>query len=184
MWHYWWAHFSYHLVRWFPRDNRKKINVVLAIFTIGLLVPQFIVLAHKHSTRWCPAHLFELLIVSIVFTFICLGFCFLFMIMNPVPRPVKVAFHIFGIVCFVETLVHIGYATSNAAKEDCKSSTVALYYISYAFTWIGAASLVFIFLMVPFWVINAMKRGSVLDMRTREGVCYEPVKCCSCMWHI
>lgn len=43
---------------------------------------------------------------------------------------------------------------------------------------------VFIFLMVPFWVINAMKRGSVLDMRTREGVCYEPVKCCSCMWHI
>lgn len=43
------------------------------------------------------------------------------MIMNPVPRPVKVAFHIFGIVCFVETLVHIGYATSNAAKEDCVS---------------------------------------------------------------
>ena len=41
------------------------------------------------------------------------------MVMNPVPRLVKVAFHVFGVICFVETLVHIGYTTSLAATEDC-----------------------------------------------------------------
>ncbi|XP_062595410.1 uncharacterized protein LOC134280937 [Saccostrea cucullata] len=184
MWHYWWAHFTYHLMRWFPRDNRRKIFVLLGLISLGLLGPQFYVLYHKHSTRWCPAHLFELLIVSIIFTFICQGFCLLFMIMNPVPRAVKVSFHVFGIICFVETLVHIAYTTSRAATEDCKSSAAPLYYISYAFAWVGAASLIFFCLMLPFWVINAVKPTCVLDMRTREGVCYEPVKCCSCMWHV
>jgi len=38
--------------------------------------------------------------------------------------------------------------------------------------------------MIPFWIINAVKRDSVLDNRTRQGFCYEPVKCCTCLWHV
>lgn len=43
------------------------------------------------------------------------------MIMNFVLRFVKVVFYIFGIVCFVEILVYIGYVISNVVKEDCVS---------------------------------------------------------------
>lgn len=59
-------------------------------------------------------------IIDIYFVFL-LGFCFLFMIMNFVLRFVKVVFYIFGIVCFVEILVYIGYVISNVVKEDCVS---------------------------------------------------------------
>ncbi|KAJ8320247.1 hypothetical protein KUTeg_001834 [Tegillarca granosa] len=160
MWYYLWAHISYHLVRWFPRNNRRKIFAVLMFLSKCLLAPQLYVLAHKHTSRWCAQPLFELLIVSLVFTFILIGFTFLFILMIPVPRELKVAFHIFGLICFVEGLVLIGYVSK---AEPC---------------------VIFFVLMLPFWIINKAKRDSVLDVRNRSGLCYEPVKCCSCLWHI
>ena len=44
--------------------------------------------------------------------------------------------------------------------------------------------LAFFMIMIPFWIINRIWRNSVLDYRERTGICYEPVLCCSCMWHI
>lgn len=181
MWQYFWPHFVYHLMRWFPRDNRKKIFVLLAIFSLALLVPQFYVLVLKKTTRWCIQPLFQLLIVSIVFTIVAIGFTLLFMLMNPVPRLIKFVFHVFGVICFIEGLVHIGL-TSQAA--ECKNTTDELYQICYGYSWVCAISIIFFFLMLPFWVINVVKRDSVLDTRMRTGVCYEPVSCCSCLWHV
>lgn len=181
MWQYLWPHFIYHLMRWFPRNNRKKIFILLVIFSLALFVPQFYVLALKKTTRWCIQPLFELLVVSIIFTVIAVGFTILFMLMYPVPRQVKVAFHIFGLICFIESLVHIGLT---AQASDCKTTTVELYYLCYGYSWVSAASIIFFFIMIPFWLINAVKRDSVLDNRTRQGFCYEPVKCCTCLWHV
>lgn len=101
--------------------------------------------------------------------------------MIPVPRELKVAFHIFGLICFVEGLVLIGYVSK---AEPCKNTTWPLYLISLIFAWFAGISIVFFVLMLPFWIINKAKRDSVLDVRNRSGLCYEPVKCCSCLWHI
>ncbi|KAK7093668.1 uncharacterized protein [Littorina saxatilis] len=181
MWQYIWAHVIYHLIRWFPRNNRAKITVVMLVLTALLLVPQLWVLLQKHSTRWCSQPLFPLLITSIVFTFFVLGFAFLFVAMVPVPREVKVAFHIFGFINFVTGLVQI-ILTSKA--EDCNSSTEELYKVSLALAVLSGVALVYVVLLLPFWVANQAKRGCVMDFRARQGICYEPVKCCSCLWHI
>jgi hypothetical protein len=56
------------------------------------------------------------------------GFTILFMLMYPVPRQVKVAFHIFGLICFIESLVHIGLT---AQASDCVR--LYNYFILYVF---------------------------------------------------
>jgi hypothetical protein len=48
--------------------------------------------------------------------------------MYPVPRQVKVAFHIFGLICFIESLVHIGLT---AQASDCVR--LYNYFILYVF---------------------------------------------------
>ncbi|XP_076472660.1 uncharacterized protein LOC143302053 [Babylonia areolata] len=181
MWQYMWAHTVYHLIRWFPRNNRIKITLVVMALTVAMLMPQLWVLLQKHTTRWCSQPLFPMLITSIVFTFFVIGFAFLFVTMVPVPREVKIAFHVFGLVNFITGIIQVVF-TSNA--EDCNSSTEELYKMSLALAILSAIALVYIVLLLPFWVVNVVKRDCVLDTRERQGVCYEPVKCCSCLWHI
>ncbi|XP_025081503.1 uncharacterized protein LOC112556577 [Pomacea canaliculata] len=182
MWQYVWAHLVYHLVRLFPRTNRFKITlVVVMVLTVCLLVPQFWVLLEGHSIRWCSQPLFPLLITSIIFTFFLIGFVFLFLTMMPVPREVKVAFHIFGFVTFLTALIQVGY-TSKA--EECNSSTEALYKLSVVLTVLGMVTLVYIVVLLPFWIANHVKLNCVLNTAERKGLCYEPVRCCSCLWHI
>lgn len=53
------------------------------------------------------------------------GFTLLFMLMNPVPRLIKFVFHVFGVICFIEGLVHIGL-TSQAA--ECVSLFQEVFY--------------------------------------------------------
>lgn len=43
---------------------------------------------------------------------------------------------------------------------------------------------VFFILTVPFWLINKCFKNSILDQEYRTGICYEPVHCCSCIWHV
>ncbi|KAL8578308.1 hypothetical protein ACOMHN_005699 [Nucella lapillus] len=181
MWQYLWAHVIYHLIRWFPRNNRTKITVVALVLTLLLLVPQIWVLLQRHTTRWCSQPLFPMLIASIVFTFMVIGFAFLFVAMVPVPREVKVAFHIFGLLNFITGVIQ---AVFTSKAENCNSSTEELYKLSVALTVLSIIAIVYVVLLLPFWVVNAVKRDYVLDQRGRQGVCYEPVKCCSCLWHI
>ena len=42
----------------------------------------------------------------------------------------------------------------------------------------------FLVIMLPFWLMNYLWPDSVLNRRERRGICYEPVKCCTCLWHI
>lgn len=181
MWQYFWAHAVYHITRWFPRNNRIKIRVVTLLFTFALLLPQILVLARPHSSRFCGQHLFEFLIVSIVFTFCMIGFAILFSVMDPVPWEVKLAFHIYGVVCFIFGIIVIAF-TSQAA--DCRESTQELYWFSLSTGVLGMLTTGFFAVMLPFWIVNKIWARSVLDVRSRTGVCYEPVACCSCVWHI
>ncbi|KAK2158630.1 hypothetical protein LSH36_166g01030, partial [Paralvinella palmiformis] len=156
-------------------------RVVALIFTFALLVPQIFVLAQPHTARYCGAHLFELLIVSIVFTFCMIGFSSLFSIMEPTPWEVKVAFHIFGGISFFVGVL-LGIFTLKA--EECRGSTEALYYFSMAAAILSVLSICFLIVMLPFWIVNHIRKNSVLDLNYRDGICYEPVSCCSCLWHI
>ncbi|XP_050414447.1 uncharacterized protein LOC126828612 [Patella vulgata] len=181
MWQYLWAHIIYHLVRWFPRNNRLKIFLLVMILSVAFLVPQLLVLYLDHSKRWCGQPLFEFLIVSIILTLIMIGFTFLFMVMVPVPGLVKIIFHVFGVLGLITGLSYI-ILTSKAT--DCKNTTEALYTLSVILASITGISIGFYVLMLPFWLINTFWPKSVLDPPARTGICYEPVKCCSCLWHI
>ncbi|XP_077864484.1 uncharacterized protein LOC144349993 [Saccoglossus kowalevskii] len=181
MWWYYFAHFIFHLVRWFPKNNRFKIRIVLLIFACAFLLPQFFVLTRDHSTRYCGQHLFELLIVGIIFTFCMIGFSFLFSLMDPVPWEVKIAFHVFGVISFV---FGFAYVVLTANAESCSVYSAELYYLSLAIMVVCVLSMVFVAVMLPFWIINYVFRDSMLNKRERTGFCYEPVKCCSCVWHI
>ncbi|KAK3743313.1 hypothetical protein RRG08_007551 [Elysia crispata] len=181
MWQYLWAHAIFHMVRWFPPSNRIKITVVTMVITMCLLSPQFYVLLLNRTTRWCPEPLLSLLIISIVLTFFVIGFTFLFVTMIPVPREVKIAFHVFGLANFCTGLAQ---CISTLKGKDCQFTTIELYDISVALAVLSAIATVFVVFMLPFWIVNEKKKDSVLDRRNRTGICYEPVKCCSCLWHI
>ncbi|ELU08082.1 hypothetical protein CAPTEDRAFT_185569 [Capitella teleta] len=181
MWQYFWAHVVYHLTRWFPRNNRVKIRVVILIFTFALLVPQGFIMAQPDTSHFCGQHLLEFLIVAVVFTFCMIGFSFLFTTMDPVPWEIKLAFHIFGGITFIVGVTNTFFT---AYAGDCKVSTKELYYFSVAAAVFTMVTTVFFLVTVPFWIINRIWKNSVLDMRNREGLCYEPVKCCSCVWHV
>ncbi|KAK7497950.1 hypothetical protein BaRGS_00010821, partial [Batillaria attramentaria] len=111
-------------------------TVVVLLLTSLLLVPQLWVLLQKHTTRWCSQPLFPLLITSLVFTFFLVGFVFLFVAMVPVPREVKIAFHVFGLINCITGLVQLILASK---AGDCENTTEDLYKISWA---LGIISLV------------------------------------------
>ncbi|XP_013412901.1 uncharacterized protein LOC106175442 [Lingula anatina] len=181
MWTYFWAHSMYHLTRWFPQNNRAKIRIIILIFSAGVLFPQFFVMTRDHSGRYCGQNLLEFLIATIVFTLMMIGFTFIFTIMEPVPREVKLAFHVFGIVTFVFGCIST-ILTSLAG--DCSQTTEELYYFSLAMAIASMCAIAFFAVMVPFWLINWRWKKSVLDVQNRTGLCYEPVNCCQCLWHI
>ncbi|KAL5015288.1 hypothetical protein ScPMuIL_009558 [Solemya velum] len=73
---------------------------------------------------------------------------------------------------------------AKTASSVLKTSTEELYYISVAFAVVTGISIVFFLIAIPFWIINKVWPQSVLDPHMRTGMCFEPVKCCSCIWHI
>lgn len=78
-----------------------------------------------------------------------------------------------GIFCFKMTLRRRKLCSEHT-KVPCGSSSVfVLFFFS------G-----FLLIMLPFWLVNYLWPDSVLNRRERRGICYEPVKCCTCLWHI
>lgn len=181
MWWYIFPHLAFHLIRWFPKSNRLKVQVLLILLAFALLFPQIFVLSIDQTTRYCGQHLFDILVTSVVFTFCMIGFTILFTVMDPVPFEVKVVFHVFGGICF---LIGLALTIFTSMAVECKINTVALYYYSLAASVMCMISAVFVAVMLPFWTINHFWFRSVLSRRNRTGICYEPVKCCSCLWHI
>ena len=38
--------------------------------------------------------------------------------------------------------------------------------------------------VLPFWLLDWLKPKWILNKHERAGICYEPVACCSCVWHV
>ncbi|XP_062505093.1 uncharacterized protein LOC134181840 isoform X1 [Corticium candelabrum] len=182
MWQYLWVHCVYHLARWFPRNDRRKIRLLLFFFSSALLVPLFIVLLLDQSTRYCSGNLFNLCVASICFTVCMIGFSFLFTLMDPVPWQVRLVFHVYGLgTAILGVLLLQGVLDG---QEDCASFVPALYYVSLAYAVLSTLSMAIFVILIPLWLINHFKKNSLLDRQHKEGCCYEPVRVCSCLWHV
>ncbi|XP_031574331.1 uncharacterized protein LOC116308102 [Actinia tenebrosa] len=181
MWFYFLAHCAYHFTRWFPKGNRKAVRIVVILFSLLFLVPQIYVCLLKRSSEVCEQPLLNISVACIVFTFAMIAFSFLFTMMEPVPWQLKIAFHFFG---FGSLLMGLVLFASIMDTTNCQSFVPELYFLCLSFGIFAILSTVFIILMLPFWLINYLWPDSVLNRRERRGICYEPVKCCTCLWHI
>ena len=181
MWFYFVAHVAYHFTRWFPKDHRFGVRLFVIFTTLLFLLPQFFVLTSPSTARFCDEPLIGLLVTSIIFSFAMIGFTFLFTMMEPVPWKLKIAFHFFGFFSFLIGMIQFGITLDS---NECDKSTPALYYFSLSFGIFAFVSGLFVAMLLPFWFVNYFWPGTVLNRKERRGICYEPVRCCSCAWHI
>ncbi|XP_032232373.1 uncharacterized protein LOC116614909 [Nematostella vectensis] len=181
MWFYFLSHVAYHFTRWFPKDNRTVVRIVVILWSLLFLVPQVYVILLPRSSKFCDQPLLSISVACVVFTFAMIAFSFLFTMMEPVPWQLKIAFHFFG---FGSLLMGLVLFASTLDAETCVLYTPELFYLCMSFGIFAILSSGFILLMLPFWLVNYLWPDSVLNRRERRGVCYEPVKCCTCLWHI
>uniref|UniRef100_UPI0037E76E44 uncharacterized protein n=1 Tax=Semicossyphus pulcher TaxID=241346 RepID=UPI0037E76E44 len=89
---------AYHGSRWIPRSKRLKFQIVNAVFTALVLVPQFYVMARPKSSRYCSQPLLNNLSASIALSFIAAGFSVIFTLIDPVPPSLWASYHVFGLL--------------------------------------------------------------------------------------
>ncbi|XP_065891199.1 uncharacterized protein [Dysidea avara] len=182
---YFWAHTSYHVARWFPPHRMTRIVLLLMVgfLSLSTLTPLLYVAILPDSYEiYCSQPLYSLNVFTIVISIIAIGFTFVLVTMEPVVLVVKICFHSFGAACFVIQFI-ILYFISQAA--DCVDTTTALYYVTWTFTILSLCSTVYFALLLPFWLYAAIgNKKHLLDKKTRSGLCYEPLNCCPCLWHV
>eukprot|EP00117_Sycon_ciliatum_P033372 scpid78569/ scgid0610/ len=181
MWTYLWCHIVYHLTRWFPKHSRQGIQLTLILFSCALLVPQINVILRDESQRHCERSLLYYSIAGACITMVMIGFTLVLAVMEPLAWQVKLAFHVYGGGCYIFGLLQFAEVLQ---ASSCKSTIPALYYLSMVFASFSAFAAVIFTILVPFWVFNRLFRHAVLDRKERKGLCYEPVACCSCVWHV
>eukprot|EP00062_Callorhinchus_milii_P016605 gi/632968072/ref/XP_007900329.1/ PREDICTED: uncharacterized protein LOC103184236 isoform X2 [Callorhinchus milii] len=160
MLHYCLAHTAYHLSRRLPKRSRLRL---------------------PKSSRYCEQPLLRNLTSFIVLTFLMTGFTVVLTLMDPVPREVKVAFHVFGVASFAQGMLTIAFTVT---APECAKTTPELYRLSLVLSVLSALATVFVLFTIPFWLANIFYPGMVLNKRSRAGICYEPVSHCSCLWHV
>ncbi|XP_038552964.1 probable intracellular septation protein A isoform X2 [Micropterus salmoides] len=89
---------AYHGSRWIPRNQRLKFQIVNAVFTALVLVPQFYVMGRPKSSRYCRQPLLNNLSASIAFSFVASGFSVIFTLIYPVPQSLWASYHVFGLL--------------------------------------------------------------------------------------
>lgn len=157
------------------------MRLAVVLFSLSFIIPQIYVILLPRSSHFCDESLLNISVAGIVFTFAMIAFTFLFAVMEPVPWQLKIAFHFFGFGSLILGMVLFG---STLASDLCSSFTPELYYLCLAFGIFAVLATGFLVIMLPFWLINYLWPDSVLNRRERSGICYEHVKCCTCLWHI
>ncbi|XP_041129565.1 uncharacterized protein LOC121328682 isoform X1 [Polyodon spathula] len=181
MFHYCLAHTAYHLSRRLPRHGRLKFQVIVVLFVTVILAPQLYVLLRPKSARFCQQPLLNNLTCFIVFTLITTGFTTVLTLVDPVPQEVKAGFHVYGVASFA-----VGLCTTvlTARAPQCAKTTPELYYLSLVLSVCCMLSTAFFLIIGACWIANKLSPGLVLDKRSQTGFCYQPVSCCSCLWHV
>uniref|UniRef100_UPI003AAF020F uncharacterized protein n=1 Tax=Centroberyx gerrardi TaxID=166262 RepID=UPI003AAF020F len=104
MFHYMLIFMAYHSSRWIPRNQRFKFQIVNAVFTALVLVPQFYVMGRPKSSRYCRQPLLNNLSASIALSFMASGFSVIFTLIDPVPQSFRASYHVFGLLSFCQGL--------------------------------------------------------------------------------
>ena len=181
MWYYCFAHGAYHFVRWFPKEARRGVRMFCIFVSLLFLVPQGIVFFSNSVDRYCNQPLLNLAVISLGMTFAMIGFTFLFTMMEPVPWKLKIGFHFFGGFSLLIGMIQFGITLDS---DHCDKNTPQLYVLSLSFGILAFVSTIFMCLVAPFWFVEYFCTGAILNRKERRGICYEPVKCCSCIWHV
>lgn len=148
---------------------------------MALIAPQVYVLLRPSSSQYCSQPLLDGLICNIGFTLFTTAFALILVLVDPVPRWLRVLFHVFGAASFIEGIC-TGLMTFLAA--DCAASTPTLYQTSVVLSVLNALSIGFFLVVLPFWLSNSIFPELVLNKQSCTGMCYEPVVCCPCFWHV
>ncbi|XP_056886155.1 uncharacterized protein LOC130524232 [Takifugu flavidus] len=122
---------AFHGSRWIPRGQRLRFQIVNAVFTMLLLVPQFYVMGRPKSSRYCRQPLLNNLSASIAFSFVASSFSVLFTMMDPIPQSLWASYHVFGLLSWGHGLCTAVLTLTAAA---CVETTPELYYTSLSLT--------------------------------------------------
>ncbi|XP_067360351.1 uncharacterized protein [Channa argus] len=96
---------AYYSSRWLPRNQRLKLcQLVNAVFTAIVLVPQLYVMGRTESSRYCRQPLLNNLTAFIALSFIALGFSVVFTLIDPVPQSLWAFYYVFGLLSFGQGL--------------------------------------------------------------------------------
>ncbi|XP_057703006.1 uncharacterized protein LOC130922310 [Corythoichthys intestinalis] len=118
---------AYHSSRWIPRNRRLKFQIVNAVFTALVLVPQLYVMTRPKSARYCKQPLLNNLAASIALSIIATGFSVVFTLLEPVPQGLWAACHFFGLVSFGQGMCG---AILTLTAASCATTTPELYHMS------------------------------------------------------
>lgn len=140
---------AYHSSRWIPRNQRVKFQIVNAVFTAVVLVPQLYVMGRPKSTRYCRQPLLNNLSASIALSFIASGFSVIFTLMDPVPQSLWAAYHVFGLLSCGQGLCTAILTLTAAA---CAKTTPELYYMSLILTVVSTLSTGFFMVRGGLWL--------------------------------
>ncbi|XP_069005208.1 uncharacterized protein [Embiotoca jacksoni] len=154
---------AYHSSRWIPRNQRLKFQIVNAVFTALVLVPQFYVLGRPKSTRYCRQPLLNNLSTSIAVSFIASGFAVIFTLIDPVPQSLWAAYHVFGLLSCGQGLCTAILTLTAAA---CAKTTPELYYTSLILTVASTFSTGFFMVRGGLWLTS--KRPATEPRRNNE----------------
>ncbi|XP_052414256.1 uncharacterized protein LOC127959243 [Carassius gibelio] len=158
MLHQFLVHAAFQTSRWLPRHQRLKCQIVLFIFVVIFLAPQFYVLSRPKTSRYCEKPLLNNLIAFIVFSFLATGLAVALTLTDPVPKSIRVAFHSFGLFTFIQGLCTVILTLS---APQCAKTTTELYIFSLVVSWACILSTAFflvrgglclIHILFPHWL--------------------------------
>ncbi|KAF1391800.1 hypothetical protein PFLUV_G00045840 [Perca fluviatilis] len=126
-------------------------QIVNAVFTALVLVPQFYVMGRPKSSRYCRQPLLNNLSASIALSFIASGFSVIFTLIDPVPQSLWASYHVFGLLTCGQGLCTTILTLTAAA---CAKTTPELYYISLTLTVASISSTGFFMVRGALWLTN------------------------------
>ncbi|CAJ1050588.1 probable intracellular septation protein A [Xyrichtys novacula] len=148
---------AYHSSRQIPRSKRLKFQIVNAVVTALVLVPQLYVIRSPKSSRYCSQPLLNNLSASIALSFITAGFSVIFTLIDPVPQSLWAACHMFGLLTCGQGLCT---AILTLTAASCAETTPELYYTSLFLTVASIFSTGFFLVRGGLWL---SRKPSVMD---------------------
>ncbi|XP_061584521.1 uncharacterized protein LOC133449396 [Cololabis saira] len=122
---------AYRSSRRIPQKQRLKLQIVNAVFTVIVLVPQLYVMGSPKSSRYCRQPLLNNLSASVALSLVASGFSVAFTLIDPAPQSFWAFYHVFGLFSCGHGLCT---AILTLTAASCAKTTPELYYVSLTLT--------------------------------------------------